>query len=390
MSPSAATVEKKPRLGRQILKSGVGSALTKGFSLALSFAVSIVLARALGPEEFGLYSFVIALASILAVPPQFGLPALILRETGRALAKEDYGRLLGSWQWSGRIAVLASVFIAVLAVLAALLLGSMVPALRSSAYYWSLLLIPFVTLGALRGAALVGLGKVVQGLLPELVLVPGLFVVFLGAIWLYAPAHLGAGSAMAAHAAAAGIAFFIGVALLYRGRPAALKKGVKPIYESENWRRSAIPMAVIMGVGVVVRHTDIVMVGLLSTDERVGVYRIAAQWSLIVALGAQIIGFVTPPYFARFHALGDKRHHPTREPRTQTLGLYARRIAPTAPKATTPQAVKATQTPTAETPCRKLKSSASDSVWVATTYIPNGKTTSQLPRSNRNRTRRTT
>lgn len=293
-------------LAGQLLRGGVGAALVKVASLGVTFAVTVSLARMLGPEEFGLYSFVLSLVSVAAVVPQFGLPGLLIRETARSVANEDYGRLLGAWRWSTRCTFFICLAVTALGLVASLALGGIVPALRSTAYLVGLLLIPLLSLGALRSGALRGLEKVVQGLLPELVLIPAFLLVFMGMVRFVAPERLDANTAMAAHVTAAALAFAIGIVFLQRHRPAAARGSVQPTYDVKSWRRSALPMAVIMGVGILFRNTDTVMLGLLTTKEEVGVYRVASQWAWLVTFGGQIINFAIPPFVARFYVQGDK------------------------------------------------------------------------------------
>lgn len=294
-------------LASQLIRGGIGAAIVKVASLGFTFAVTVYLARLLGPEEFGLYSFVFSLISVAAVVPQFGLPGLLIRETARSVANEDYGRLLGAWRWGGRFTLLICLAVMALGLLAPSLFGATVPALESRAYRFGLWLVPLLSLGALRSGALRGLGRVVQGLLPELVLIPALLLAFVVSIWLFSPASLNAHTAMGAHVAAAAVAFTVGLVLLHRSRPEALRASVEPTYDARSWRRSAVPMAVIMGMTILFRQTDTVMVGLMTTEKDVGIYRVAAQWAWLVTLGGQIVNFVIPPFIARFYVQGDKR-----------------------------------------------------------------------------------
>ena len=48
--------------------------------MAFMFAISVVLARALGAREFGVYGSIMAIAAILAVPSQVCLPPLATRQ----------------------------------------------------------------------------------------------------------------------------------------------------------------------------------------------------------------------------------------------------------------------------------------------------------------------
>ena len=58
---------KKNGLRAQLLRSGIGSMAIKLGGLCLSLAVAIMLARVLGPEEYGVYSYVLALVSLMAM-----------------------------------------------------------------------------------------------------------------------------------------------------------------------------------------------------------------------------------------------------------------------------------------------------------------------------------
>ena len=55
----------------------------KVFSLLAALVISIVLARVLGPEDYGLYVFVSAFIPLAALPISGGLPQLLTREVAK-------------------------------------------------------------------------------------------------------------------------------------------------------------------------------------------------------------------------------------------------------------------------------------------------------------------
>ena len=98
--PSASIRERVARLIRQfrgdglagqLARGGVGSAIAKISSVLLGLLVTVVLARTLSLKGFGIYSFVAALAMMLTVLAQFGLPQLTIRETAKANTRGDWG-----------------------------------------------------------------------------------------------------------------------------------------------------------------------------------------------------------------------------------------------------------------------------------------------------------
>ena len=86
-----------------LVKDGLGTLVVKLAYNALTFIIGVVLVRIIGIEQYGIYSYVIAIAYTLAVPAEFGLPNLIVRETAQGLAKAQNGIVQGIWRWSIKI-----------------------------------------------------------------------------------------------------------------------------------------------------------------------------------------------------------------------------------------------------------------------------------------------
>lgn len=61
-------------LRAQIMRGGLGSLLIKALQAVLAFAVAVVLARVLGPEGYGVYSYALALLMLTAIPGTSGYP----------------------------------------------------------------------------------------------------------------------------------------------------------------------------------------------------------------------------------------------------------------------------------------------------------------------------
>jgi len=107
----------------RLIRGGLGSVALKLGSTALGFLLAILLARALGPEGYGVYAFVFAIVSLLAIPTQLGLPQLVVRETAKAQAAEEWGLMRGLWRWSTLAVWLFSTGVLILALTAATAMG---------------------------------------------------------------------------------------------------------------------------------------------------------------------------------------------------------------------------------------------------------------------------
>lgn len=289
----------------QLVRGGVGSIGIKIGQLTLGLLVTVVLARTLGTEGYGLYIYVFTIVTIVAIPAQVGLPILLVRETARAQAVKDWPRLKGVWRWATSVTGALALLLSLIAAGIAWTLTDRFTPLQLQTFAWGLLLLPLVALGNLRGAALRGLRKVIQGQLPEAILRPLLLILSVIAAALLLPGAVTAPRAMFLHVVAAFIAFLIGADLLRRNAPAELATVDRPVYDHRTWLASTLPLALIGGMQVVIRRTDIIMLGLFLTIRDVGIYAVAVQGARLVSFGLTAIGMVTTPYFARMYETND-------------------------------------------------------------------------------------
>src|SRR4030095_11252289 len=163
----------------RLARGSVASFALKITGITLSFVVAAVLARSLGQAGYGIYAYVFSLISVLAVPAMFGLPNLVVREVARAHVRESWGQLRGVIRWSNGISAAFALAVFVIAIITVSVQESLAP-VQVKTFLWGVMLIPLIVLGELRGAALRGLGHVIQGQLPERVLRPGLLILAVG------------------------------------------------------------------------------------------------------------------------------------------------------------------------------------------------------------------
>ena len=304
--PTAESVSNLEELGQQLLRGGVGSMVVKVAATTIAFFLAVVLARALGPEGYGAYAFVLSIIMLLAIPAQVGLPQLVVRETAKAHANKHWGLMRGLWRWGNRFVALFSALMVGIGILVLWIGGAWLEDTRWETLAVGLALVPLIALGNVRGAALRGLRRVVVGQLPEQILRPGLSrVMVLALIWWWPSADLNPPLLMGLHGGAALIAFATGAALLWCIRPAPLFTSPPPDYQASFWRQAAMPLALLGGLQIINAHMGIIMLGLLSGDEEVGIYRVAVQVATLVVFGLQAVNQVLQPYFVRLHAQGD-------------------------------------------------------------------------------------
>jgi len=307
-------------LGAKLLRGGMGSLALKLSNKALTLLVAVALARILQPDGYGVYSFVVAVLTLVAVPVKMGLPMLVMRETASASTHDNHALVGALWRWSTRLVLLASGIVLLAGFLALWASHGWMDGHRRLTFAFGLPAILFMGLSALRAAALRGLYRVVLSQLPEMLVRPLLVLAGIGVVILLAPQDwLTSERAMALYTLSSLGAFMAGAFLVRRFRPAAVHSITPSAATARAWISAIIPLAALSGTNIINKNTDIVMLGLLGSDAQVGVYRVAMQGGLLVIFGTQALNQVFMPYFSSVRARGDT----AQLQRLVTAGAYA-------------------------------------------------------------------
>jgi len=286
----------------QLIKDSTAVGALKVASTLLTLLTGILLARLLGPSDYGIYAFVLSIITLLGLPTKAGLPALITRETATNQLQERWGYLRG-------LLALTNVFVLVFSLLIAITSYFVIEAVwrggqtSRHVFLWALLLLPLVAFGNIRGATLRGLRKVIQGQLPELIIRPVILFVLLSG-YLIAGPQLDPVLAVQFNIIASLVAFLIGAILLVKAMPPEVYKAVAE-YEVRVWATSLIPLSLFAGLRTMDSQLVLIILGSLGTTEDVGLFRVAATGAALVAFGLTAINMVISPHVARLYKSGE-------------------------------------------------------------------------------------
>jgi O-antigen/teichoic acid export membrane protein len=295
------------RLTRSSLaQQAVVSLILRLISTALGFLSTVLLARLLGAEGYGIYAYAFAIITLLTLPATAGLPKLVVRETSKGLAENRPDLVKGVWQWGRGVSVVLSFVIGL--VLGPLLVAWQggINSMSGQTMAWGLVLVPFLALSDLRGAALQGLKRVVTGQLPEFVLGPVMFLVLIGWVGLTARDWLSASNAMALQAVATFFAFAAGSWLLWRSTPQEIRRAKASAVSNSGWIASVVTFGLLQGFMMINNQGGTVILGLFEPKEAVGQYRVAVRMAQLTAFGLQAVNMVVAPRFAELWALGEQ------------------------------------------------------------------------------------
>jgi O-antigen/teichoic acid export membrane protein len=295
-------------LKKQFLKAGSSGLQLRVVSVLAGLASTVALARVLGPGEYGIYSFALAVLTILTVPVQVGLPTLVLRITAQANALKDWPVLRGIWTWAIWMISAGTVIVIGIVLMWLIIAGHQLPDEKRLALMIGLPLVPFLAGGKVQAAALRGLKHIWAAGLPDGVFRPVLIALLvLGTAAVMGNQSVTAIVALIFAVAAAAVAFGLGALLVWKLRPSGMVGFSSRQIKHREWLRSIGPLSLIAGLQILMQNTDLVMLGFMRDDDEVGQYRIAVSVASLAIFGLTVVNFVIQPYFAEAHARNERQ-----------------------------------------------------------------------------------
>ena len=294
-------------LGLHLMKGALGSLLIQGGFAGLSFANALVLARLLGPSEYGAYANAVAWVSVLAVIGAFGFDILLVRNVASYRALHEFAELKGLLHFADRFVLIFSLFLAgaFLAVAGFYVFAQAEAAIRV-ALWWSMPLIPLFALIYVYGSALRGLEHVIYARLPFMILRPGLSLLVVLGIALVHPGKLGLPLAMAVSVGATMIA--LGVALFWRNKfvPSEVAQA-KPSLKIRPWMKAGLMLVIFGSVQVLFGQIGTIMLGTMGSAADVGLFSVASRLAYMLAFSLVAVEMILAPVVSRLNATGERK-----------------------------------------------------------------------------------
>ena len=294
---------KRDGLKAQLIKGAGGLAGLRGINIFLTLISGVMLARVMGPENYGVYSFILSIITLLVLPAKSGLPTLLIRETAKNQLNGNWGLLCGLLKLSNRFVVGYSMFIIVLS-------GSYVSYQwgldsnpKSEAFLWALCLIPFIAYTGIRTGALRGLRWVVSSEFPEQIIRPVIVILGAGIVFI-SGRELSATTAVQINIVSAGVAFIAGSILLIKALPEEAKQAIAE-YSIRPWLASLLPLSIFVGLKLLDSQISLILLGLLGTSEEVGLFKVAATGAGLVVFGMTAVNMAMTPHLARLFNEGN-------------------------------------------------------------------------------------
>lgn len=279
----------------------IGTAGLMLISRGLAMVAGIIYARYLGPEQFGLYSFVLAIIAMATLPVVAGLPHLLVREVAHFHLEKKWSLLTGVIKWSSVYVLVVSLII-ILCMYSALhfdLFKSSV----SSLLWVAVLLIPLRGMLTQQGAVLNGFRQPILAQLPLQIFAPALTLIIL-CFYIPTGADLTGSKLINISILASLFAFLVSVILLKKTIKSTAKT-YTPKYTLKKWHTSLLPFTLMAFIGTLNTELASVLLGWWVDNESVAYFKVAMQAVALISLGLSSVNAVIMPNIARLYKKGD-------------------------------------------------------------------------------------
>ncbi len=287
--------------GRLARDSGAGFGLNV-VNLGASILASVVLARTMAVSEFGLYSWAVAVVTLLTVPAVLGADRLLVRDVAAYLVRDARGLVRGLIRRVAAIVLVMSGAIAIALAVGAMLVLPATDVTRLVLIV-AVVSLPLLGLAKVAQSTLIGLHQVILGQIPELFLRPIVFLILAALAAAALGPRLDAALAVALYGTAAGVGLAVAAVLLRRamGRHVG---DVSPQYQTRQWAIAATGLVVLSGGLVINSQTGIVLLGIIDVPASAGIYAVAQRGALLVSFPLIALNAALAPTAARLWTSG--------------------------------------------------------------------------------------
>lgn len=263
--------------------------------------IGIILARMLGPEGYGFYSFIISIITVATIPVTAGLPQLLIREIANLELEKKWEELKGLLNWSSYYVITISSV--VMLCLAIAIWQEWIDSTTGHILWFALVLIPLRGTLAKQGALLNGLRKPMLAQFPNVLLAPMITLscltyLFLGQI------EFSVKNLIHIQLIASGGAVLLSIVLIKRVLPKKIKPA-SPTYFLSKWHKALLPFTLMTFIATLNTEFASVLLGFLGDTTSVGYFKVAMQGVGLIGLGLNAVNTVSGPNIARLYKSGD-------------------------------------------------------------------------------------
>lgn len=286
-----------------VARGAIGSFIVKIAGAGVLFGLHILLARLLGVSQYGIYVYVITWMNILSILCLLGFHTSLVRFIAEYKAKQQWGLLRGIIRRSTQTVLAFSILVGIIAAATTLFLKERISGELSIVFYIAFALLPIFVLCKLREASLRALKCVVQSELLLRVIRPVLLAMIVLGLFFTLREPLKAAYVMVGDIATIVSVFLIGTVLLRKAMPEPVRRA-RSAYAERRWLKVSLPLLLMAWMHLILKHTDIIMLGAIRGSDQAGIYSAASRISNLVIFALMAINAILAPMVSELYHTG--------------------------------------------------------------------------------------
>jgi O-antigen/teichoic acid export membrane protein len=292
-------------LSRRLAQASAFALLVYIGGAGLTSLAQLLIARLIGPHNYGIYSYVLAWTSMLAYLATLGFNVSLLRfvPAYRAGGRPDLAR--GVIKFALQRSLATGVLFGVIGGALVLFFSDHSQRGFQISNLLGVVAVPLITAYALGATLVRAFGGVVSALLPERIVRDGLLLVLVAIADLSGLRQVDAPTVMLAVVISSAITVVLVFMTSAKFEPPGLRQ-VEPRYASREWWSAVPPLMLITGLDVFVSRAGVMVLGWINQIGEAGIFALALNVALLVGLSRIAVGTMFSPTAADLYARGDR------------------------------------------------------------------------------------
>lgn len=282
---------------KELFKGGSVSFSLKLAGLALGYVFSIVVARTLGAESFGIYSLCLTIVTIASIFARFGFDTTILRLNAEYKSQHKEDQLIPLSKLVFKVTLVISLVITLIIFLTSEFIAAEIfknPGLTSSIKLVSFAILPF-SLSLIFASALKGFKQITKAVFIEYISKFAFMLLFLVVGFLLFDLNK---NSVVPVIVAASWTMLILSAIWYRKEISLYHYNFAKTIEWKGIFRIALPLILASSVLYLKGWIDTIYIGIFMTEKEVGIYNVAQKLANLTVIPLVTINTIAAPKFA--------------------------------------------------------------------------------------------
>lgn len=284
-----------------MVRGSIGTFAIKVISAILAIIAQAILARQLGVEFYGIYSFVFACTTFAVVIAKLGFDASSPRFLAVYLYEKKLSLANGFIRYSNQRVLLASLIVMIAYGIVLWLVHHQININLYKTFIVSVLVIPALAFLELQGGILTGMKRVIYAQIPASIIIPATLICVVFIVSSFININVPPEVAMAAYLISILAALSVSSRILFSvGSRARVDD---KLYSEKNiWVKTSIRLGMFMCLNMLLFQIDTVMLGFLVEPDQVAYYVAATKLASLQVFLLMSINIVASPIFAELYA----------------------------------------------------------------------------------------